>query len=939
MLGADHRDGKRQARFRPAPSMGALGNISIQRKLTLIITLTSLVALAVAGITLVVFLNQEAGRELNRELRTHARFIGNSAIAALVANDSSVVKELMESLKVEPRYLAARIYRPDGQAFATYTRDDVHGFTFPELPKPGAEWSDTEGMAVAEAVVFQNELKGVVYLKSQPASLPAGFWSLFLLVLAALTALVAVVAHRVQRLISKPILDLARVANEVAAHQNYSLRAAKTSDDDLGHLVGSFNWMLTLIQARETELQKARDELEQRVSERTAALSQANEMLRKENLERQRADEALRNSQQKLLLHVRQTPLGVIDWNLEFLAINWNPAAERIFGYTEAEAIGRHACDLVFPAEARPLVAQMWEDLLAGRGGKQVVTENRTKLGQTILCEWFNTPLVTIDGRVVGVSSLVLDVTHRKKAEEALRRSEELFSKAFRSSPQAISIATLQSGQILDVNDSFLNLFGYQRDEVIGRTTQALGLWETSDDRNSLIVRLRDQRRFRDVACRFRAKGGQTRNTLVSAEVIDLGREPCALFIYHDITERLSLEEQLRQSQKMEAVGRLAAGVAHDFNNILTIIQGHTALMLRKHATQPGLAESLKQVGTAAERAANLVRQLLAFSRRQVMQPKSLDLNETVQNMARMLNRMLGEDIVLKFDCVPDLPPIVADVGMIEQVLLNLVVNARDAMPMGGHVTIGTSLATVEEGAPLKSSDARPGRFVRLSVADTGTGIDPAILPRIFEPFFTTKEVGKGTGLGLSMVYGIVKQHQGWIEVDSKVGQGTVFHIFLPFAAEPESGSGDTSAFGEETPGGTETILVVEDEAALRELVRNVLEFHGYTVLTACNGVEALQVWDEQGGKVDLLITDMVMPEGLSGRLLAERLLAKKPSLKVIYSSGYSIDLFSKDFVLREGFNFLAKPYHPAILAKAVRDCLDGKPLPLDLPSGPPTTP
>jgi PAS domain S-box-containing protein len=918
--------------------MLSFGNISIQRKLTLIITLTSLMALALAGAVLGIYLQNHTRVAQIQDLIVQARLIGQSSTGALMNDDPTAVKLLLDSLKVDRSILAARIYDQMGRPFASYVRGDLHPFQFPDSPQANAKWFDN-GVAVTVAIEFQERSKGTMYLKCERRQLTSEFWRVLALLLGVLTLLVAFVAHRVQRLVSQPVLNLARIANEVAANQNYSLRAVKESDDDLGHLVGSFNWMLTLIQAREMELQNAREELEHRVNERTSALSQANEMLRKENLERQRAEEALRNSQQKLLLHVRQTPLGVIDWNLEFQAINWNPAAEKIFGWTEGDAIGQHACDLVFPPSARQAVSQMWEALLSGRGGKQVVYENRTKTGQAIICEWFNTPLITIDGRVVGVSSLVLDATLRQKAEEALRRSEELFSKAFRSSPQAISISTLLGGQFLDVNDSFLTLLGYQREEIIGRTAQELELWDNPNDRASLLKRLHDHRRFRDVPCHFRAKDGRIRNTLLSAELIDLGREPCTLFIYHDITDRVSLEEQLRQSQKMEAIGRLAAGVAHDFNNILTIIQGHTALMIKKFPTEPRLNESLKQIGGAAERAANLVRQLLAFSRRQVMQPKTLDLNETVRNMARMLNRMLGEDIVLEFNCDGTLPPIMADVGMIEQVILNLVVNARDAMPVGGRVLIGTSMLSLDEAAARQRTDARAGQFVRLTVGDTGSGIDPAIIGRIFEPFFTTKEVGKGTGLGLSMVYGIVKQHEGWIEVDSKINEGTTFVIYLPANAVYEPAVAEPPGVADDVCGGSETILVVEDEAALRELVRNVLEFLGYIVITASNGVEGLRAWEEKAGKVDLLVTDMVMPEGISGRVLAERLLAKKPGLKVIYSSGYSIDLFSKDFTVTDGFNFLAKPYHPAALARAVRDCLDGKPITTDPPAPPKAPP
>jgi PAS domain S-box-containing protein len=388
-----------------------------------------------------------------------------------------------------------------------------------------------------------------------------------------------------------------------------------------------------------------------------------------------------------------------------------------------------------------------------------------------------------------------------------------------------------------------------------------------------------------------------------------------------DITESLNLEAQLRQALKMESVGQLAAGVAHDFNNILTIIQGHAGLLLSDEALGPSPTESAKQISLAAERAANLTRQLLMFSRKQIMQPHLLNLNEVIDNVSKMLRSLLGEQVSLRRHSAENLPAIHADPGMLEQVIFNLAVNSRDAMPKGGQLVIRTYAIERDMGPVPESPEARSGYFVCLSVSDTGHGMSPETLAHIFEPFFTTKEIGKGTGLGLATVYGIVKQHQGWVEVESELARGTTFKVFLPAtckALPAVEARRKTPA-----PGGHETILVVEDEPALRELVQEILEKKGYRVLQASTGTRALHIWQRHKDEVKLLLTDMMMPEGISGRELADRLVAEKPDLKLIYSSGYSLDVVSPDFTSRERVRFLQKPYDPETLAQMVRDCLN----------------
>jgi len=387
-------------------------------------------------------------------------------------------------------------------------------------------------------------------------------------------------------------------------------------------------------------------------------------------------------------------------------------------------------------------------------------------------------------------------------------------------------------------------------------------------------------------------------------------------------------QEDLRQSQKLEAIGQLAGGIAHDFNNLLAVIRGNADLgRMESQKTSVEVTECLDQISAASERAANLTRQLLAFSRKQMMRSEPVDLDTIITNLSKMLERIIGEDIALRCHHTAGLPLVRADAGMLEQVLVNLVVNARDAMQGGGQLHISTEQLTFEDGCDPAHPEARPGVFVCLSVKDTGTGISPDNMPRIFEPFFTTKGVGKGTGLGLATVYGIVKQHQGWIEVSSEVGVGTTFRIFFE-ALECARPALHNCAPEAEPPRGSETILMVEDEESLRSITRLLLERFGYRVLEAASGPAALKVWETDGPQIDLLLTDVIMPDGISGRMLAENLRGKKNSLKVIFLSGYGGDVLgeSSEFLRQTNSYFLQKPCAPRDLLRAVRCCLNGLP-------------
>ncbi len=516
--------------------------------------------------------------------------------------------------------------------------------------------------------------------------------------------------------------------------------------------------------------------------------------------ERKRAEEEMRQSQQKLRIHFEHTPLAVVEWDLDFRVAAWNPSAERIFGYSRQEALGQHARFIV-PQQYREHVDQVWQALLKQAGGTRSTNDNITKDGRSISCEWYNTPLVDESGRVLGVASLV-----------------------------------------------------------------------------------------------------------------------------QDVTERVGLEERLRQSQKMEAVGRLAGGVAHDFNNLLTVILGYSQILADGLPESSRLADNTAQIKSAAERAAGITRQLLAFSRKSVLSPRVINLNDVVLNLDSLLRRLIGEDIEVRTVPANDLGSVRADPSQIEQVLMNLALNARDAMPRGGTVTLETANVSLDGTYARDHQSVEPGRYVMLAVSDTGEGMGPETQARIFEPFYTTKEVGKGTGLGLSMVYGIVKQSGGYIWVYSEPGQGTTFKIYLPRVDQPaEVVSSDNHSA--KVQRGTETILLVEDDAQLRALTSSVLSHCGYNVLVASAPEEGLAICKSTSHEIRLLVTDVVMPR-MNGRQLAEQAQQIRPRIRVLYISGYTNDAIAHYGVLDPGLWFLPKPYALSSLIAKVREVLDSAPEP-----------
>jgi len=520
-------------------------------------------------------------------------------------------------------------------------------------------------------------------------------------------------------------------------------------------------------------------------------------------------------------------------------------------------------------------------------------------------------------------------LAERERTEAALRVSEEKFSRAFRLHPDAVSIHRLRDGACLEVNPSFTTITGYTASDM--RDGEPLfrnwGLWVEAAARERLDTGLKTEGEVTGVEGPLRRKDGGVIRCVASARAMEIDGEACALTITRDLTVQKRLEEQLAQAMKLQAVGQLAGGIAHDYNNVLTATLLQLGFLLERDDLAPETRHIVRELEKMANRSASLTRQLLAFSRRQVMRKARIELNDVLGNVIKMLRRLLGENIQLDFRCSATPLWIDADVGMIEQVVTNLCVNARDAMkPRGGRLSIHTSAVTVDERATASCPEAYPGRFACFSVTDTGGGMSADALRHLFEPFFTTKNVGEGTGLGLATVYGIAQQHRGWVEVESEVGRGSTFRILLPMViGEAPEGSAPVAPALRR---GSETILIAEDEEVVRQTVALALANRGYRVHMAVDGKQALELWGGRAQEIDLLFSDMVMPNGVTGLELVEHFRRANPRLKVILTSGYSAELNRLGLPGGPGFRYLAKPFEVSTLIDLVRSCLDAKPPP-----------
>src|SRR5438094_1507237 len=595
-------------------------------------------------------------------------------------------------------------------------------------------------------------------------------------------------------------------------------------------------------------------------------------------------------------------------------------AATRLLGYGVPELTGTNALGFLHPDDLA-LTARLCRQLL-DQPGTPIRTELRArhKDGSYHLVE--AVAVNRLDDPAVGaVVANWRDITERLRAEQALRNSEQSY-RSLVDGVRDVIFALSPGGEVTSLNPAFEEMTGFPPAEWVGRPFEAFVHPDDVPLALDLFGRVLQGEPRPTIQFRILTRAGTYRVAEFSATAqLRDGRLTGILGIGRDVTERLGLEQQLRQAQKMEAVGRLAGGIAHDFNNILTAITGHADLLLEDLGHHDPRRADVDEIRRSAERAAGLTRQLLAFSRQQVLQPKVVDLNALVLDMDKLLRRLIGEDVELATVLDPTLGRVTADPGQLEQVIVNLAVNARDAMPQGGKLTLETRNIDLDSSYTLEHSLVKPGPYVQLTVSDSGIGMDEETQAHAFEPFFTTKPRGQGTGLGLAMVYGTVKQSGGFIWVYSEPGRGATFKIYLPRVDAPVESAAPPAPV-ERPPRGSETVLLAEDEPAVRAIARQALERQGYTVLAAPSGADALALAAQHGATIHLLLTDVVMP-GMSGRDLADRLTAQRPGIRVLYISGYTDNAIVRHGMLEPGLAYLQKPFRPDALVRKVREVLD----------------
>jgi hypothetical protein len=596
-----------------------------------------------------------------------------------------------------------------------------------------------------------------------------------------------------------------------------------------------------------------------------------------------------------------------------------------MLGYSRSEMIGQPISKIVPPDR----LGEPSRSLLLLVEGDQVVHRETVRVRKDerqIHVSLTISPLRDADGKVIGDSAILRDISKRKMIEDAHRRSEAIFRSFVQNAPYGILRTTLD-GRIVQANPALVEMLGYSSEEEVLGLRMGTDVYRNPQDRQEATLWYRTQDSVQGIEVEWKHKDGRPFTIRCAAHVVkdEEGRVEFLEGFVEDISERRAMELQLRQRQKMEAVGRLAGGVAHDFNNLLGVISGYAELVSGQADRGSELHNSIVQIRKAAERAAGLTRQLLAFSRQQVLETKVLNLNSIVEDMAKMLPRLLGEDIELQLSLDPEPGCVKADQGQVEQVIMNLAVNARDAMPGGGRLSIRTSRVRLESERGLKHPSMTPGDYALLTVSDTGMGMDKQTIAHIFEPFFTTKERGRGTGLGLAMVYGFVKQIGGYVWVESEPGAGATFEIYFPLVKEEIAEK--MSAAAPAVPGaGSGTVLLVEDEESLRTLTRSILEHGGYTVIEAANGTEAVEFAGHSSQPIDLLLTDMVMP-GMNGRAVAEKVRKLHPEVRIAFMSGYTG--FNAEESASLAGVIIAKPFSRVQLLQKLSEALEFEPKPI----------
>jgi PAS domain S-box-containing protein len=697
-----------------------------------------------------------------------------------------------------------------------------------------------------------------------------------------------VVAIIVARSLTRPLVQMTRLVEGFSRGETIALPAG--GGQEIGALANAFAQMAAESRAK------------------TAALNREIE-------ERQRTSER----EQLLIAAVQSSNDAILTETLDGIITGWNPAAERLFGFTAQEAVGS-SINIIVPEELRSEAQATLNRIRSGRRVDYQETVRAHKDGRRIDVSLGVSPIRSPTGTIIGAAKVARDITARKKAQQALLESEQMARDIIANALEGF-IQTDDSGHIREWNPQAEAIFGWSRQQAVGRHLVGLLLpEELRSQHQSMAQRLMRNEEKAAAGVRFETDAVREDGRPIKVEVSlkALRRRTGYVFnaFVRDLTQKIAAEEQLRQAQKMEALGQLTGGIAHDFNNVLTVITGTIEILAEEVSARPESAAIARLIGEAADRGAELTAHLLAFARKQPLQPRQTDVNRLIAESARLMRPTLGEHVEIEAVLKDHVWTALVDPGQLSSALLNLAINARDAMPDGGKLTLETGNVTFDQEYAAANGDVEAGNYVMIAVSDTGTGIPEAIRERVFDPFFSTKGVGKGTGLGLSMVYGFVKQSGGHIKLYSEEGHGSTFKLYLPQAqAAPEQVAEPSSPAME---GGHETILVVEDDPLVRSYVNTQLQSLGYTTLSAANGLEALAIADG-GAAFDLLFTDVIMPGGLNGRQLAAQMMQRRSPLKVLFTSGYTENAIIHHGRLDSGVLLLAKPYRKLDLARMLR--------------------
>ena len=863
----------------------SVGQYSIRRKLTWMNLLVSGLTLLIASSAFVAYELATLRLSMVRNLSVQAQIAGANCASAIMFGDPDSARDTLSALSAAPNIISVAVYSPSssGSPFADWVRQDFATIDAPQLSLAGTAEAYSfanNSLELVRPIVFQGDRIGTVYIRSDLQEIYsrleryAGIVAIILLISLPAALLFSTIF---QSATTRPIVELAGVARMVSREKQYDVRApASTSQDEIALLVEAFNEMLDQIQER---------------------------------------DAALQHTHERLNLALQSSGIGTWSWSIVENTIEWDDFMYPLFALLTGTPIRSYETFLgmVHPKD-RERVRRI------GSGG-----ETRFEIEFRVIWPDGGVHTLSSRGKVIRneanepirLTGVCWDVSERKRVEE----DRQKFVSLVEQTDDFIGMIGFD-GSIMFLNRAGCRLVGIEPEKAVGTPFADLHPEDAWTKLNNEILPsiVRGDGNWVGEAHLRHLATGQPIDVLMNIFPVndpESGQLLCFAAIMRDITERKLFEEQVLQSQKLDSIGQLAGGVAHDFNNLLTIISGYSELILGRCDPNDPVVEYVEQIARASTRAAALTRQLLAFSRRQSTEQKDIVLNDIVTNVEKMLRRLIGADVELILSLEEDAGMLRADPGQIEQIIVNLVINARDAMPNGGKLTIETAAVYIDEESAHNRLAVEPGHYVMLSVTDTGTGMPPEVKSRIFEPFFTTKERGKGTGLGLSTVYGIVQQSRGSISVQTQLGKGTTFRLHFPAIQSQEAELARTTV---EVPShGNETILLTEDEAGVRGYVRHILERHGYRVIEASNGLEAMDLVHRFGEPIHLLLTDVVMPE-VGGVELAGQFAAVHPGVPVLYMSGYNDRLWMED---DSKVNFIQKPFSSPILLARIRQILD----------------